>query len=434
MQLGIPELLLILLIALFLFGSRRLPEMARSVGTAIRSFRKEAGEDPPTCSPSIDPLMPATLNRVDEAGLARQLEEARTLIRVMQLLKNRISVFVCSTMGDLQGERRGVASTIESLLATRPWLFEDHGGPQHEYVEQVCLDAVRKCDILLVLVGTGVSRIVLKEYAVALETGKPVLAYVKECARTDEAERFLAKMNRDGVTWAGFDSIEELQIKVRSGVLNHIIERYLDYGLSKREVAVLLPLAKELERMLQLHKKLEEYDERLTVEPEAVELLEAREITKRRLQAGEATFSRAASSTEGELALHHQVQGDVHFHRREYRQAFAEYTRCIGLNPGNAYVHGQRSGVCVRLGDYRRAIDDASRAIELDPRYAWAYALRAQAYNGLRDYGRVIDDASRAIELDPRYAWAYARRADAYNGLRDYRRAAADLRKARKLG
>ena len=43
--LGTPELLLILLIVLLLFGSRKLPELARSAGISARELRKGLSED-----------------------------------------------------------------------------------------------------------------------------------------------------------------------------------------------------------------------------------------------------------------------------------------------------------------------------------------------------------------------------------------------------
>ncbi len=39
---GMPEMLLILLVALLVFGSKRLPELARILGKSVREFRKAA--------------------------------------------------------------------------------------------------------------------------------------------------------------------------------------------------------------------------------------------------------------------------------------------------------------------------------------------------------------------------------------------------------
>lgn len=41
-NLGAPELLLIFLVVLLLFGGAKLPELARGLGKAIRNFKQEA--------------------------------------------------------------------------------------------------------------------------------------------------------------------------------------------------------------------------------------------------------------------------------------------------------------------------------------------------------------------------------------------------------
>jgi sec-independent protein translocase protein TatA len=47
-SLGMPEILLILLIVVFLFGARRIPEIARGLGEGIRGFRTSLkGSDEP---------------------------------------------------------------------------------------------------------------------------------------------------------------------------------------------------------------------------------------------------------------------------------------------------------------------------------------------------------------------------------------------------
>lgn len=39
-KIGVPEILIILLLVLLLFGAKRLPEVARSVGRSILEFKK----------------------------------------------------------------------------------------------------------------------------------------------------------------------------------------------------------------------------------------------------------------------------------------------------------------------------------------------------------------------------------------------------------
>jgi sec-independent protein translocase protein TatA len=63
-QLGLPELIVILVIVVFLFGANRIPELAKGVGSAIRNFRNETeGRDSaapkaaacPSCSTVNEP-------------------------------------------------------------------------------------------------------------------------------------------------------------------------------------------------------------------------------------------------------------------------------------------------------------------------------------------------------------------------------------------
>jgi sec-independent protein translocase protein TatA len=46
MNLGGPELLIVLLVVLLLFGGRKLPELARSMGQAKREFEAGSRKDP----------------------------------------------------------------------------------------------------------------------------------------------------------------------------------------------------------------------------------------------------------------------------------------------------------------------------------------------------------------------------------------------------
>lgn len=44
-NIGMPELIVILIIVLLLFGASRLPEIARSFGKAVQEFKKGMKED-----------------------------------------------------------------------------------------------------------------------------------------------------------------------------------------------------------------------------------------------------------------------------------------------------------------------------------------------------------------------------------------------------
>ena len=46
MDVGVPELLIILFVVLLVFGSTRVPKLARSLGEAAREFRGAVSNDP----------------------------------------------------------------------------------------------------------------------------------------------------------------------------------------------------------------------------------------------------------------------------------------------------------------------------------------------------------------------------------------------------
>lgn len=60
MDLGPPELIIILVIVLLLFGGRKLPELARSLGQAKKEFESETKDDKPKSAAATDPRPVAT--------------------------------------------------------------------------------------------------------------------------------------------------------------------------------------------------------------------------------------------------------------------------------------------------------------------------------------------------------------------------------------
>jgi sec-independent protein translocase protein TatA len=58
MNLGAPEMLIVLVVVLLLFGSRKVPELARSLGKAQREFKDGLSDGPHPPDQTEIPLSP----------------------------------------------------------------------------------------------------------------------------------------------------------------------------------------------------------------------------------------------------------------------------------------------------------------------------------------------------------------------------------------
>jgi sec-independent protein translocase protein TatA len=80
MNLGAPELLILLLVVILLFGATRLPKLARSMGEASREFKKGVNEGSSTDEPSLaaKPDEKVTMTKAElDALLAEREARAR---------------------------------------------------------------------------------------------------------------------------------------------------------------------------------------------------------------------------------------------------------------------------------------------------------------------------------------------------------------------
>jgi sec-independent protein translocase protein TatA len=57
--LGLPELLVIVLIIVIIFGARRLPELGKSLGEGIKNFKKSIGVKEEESKPPTDESPPS---------------------------------------------------------------------------------------------------------------------------------------------------------------------------------------------------------------------------------------------------------------------------------------------------------------------------------------------------------------------------------------
>lgn len=71
---GVQELLLILFIVLILFGAKKVPELAKGLGTAVREFRKATKDIDLTETPPAD-VKPVDLPETSPAGVNTDDEE-----------------------------------------------------------------------------------------------------------------------------------------------------------------------------------------------------------------------------------------------------------------------------------------------------------------------------------------------------------------------
>jgi sec-independent protein translocase protein TatA len=58
-NIGAPELIILLIVLLLVFGPKRLPEMGRSVGRGIREFKESVSGNEPPEEPKASPPAPA---------------------------------------------------------------------------------------------------------------------------------------------------------------------------------------------------------------------------------------------------------------------------------------------------------------------------------------------------------------------------------------
>lgn len=65
-NLGMPELLVILLVALLVFGAKRLPEIGQSMGKGIREFKKSIKEVQDSVEDDTSTVPPA--RQIDRSG------------------------------------------------------------------------------------------------------------------------------------------------------------------------------------------------------------------------------------------------------------------------------------------------------------------------------------------------------------------------------
>ena len=161
-------------------------------------------------------------------------------------MEERLLVFVSSAINELSEERRVVKEAIESIPLTRPWLFE-LSPASVDSIEESYLRKVRTCDLFILILGNYLTAAVLKEWQTAMASGKPRLVFIKNEARSLEAQAFMQSID---VRWAGFADLEELKIQVQHAVTTELINGYRRYSLGQQDTVFLNEFLKLLQENL----------------------------------------------------------------------------------------------------------------------------------------------------------------------------------------
>jgi tetratricopeptide (TPR) repeat protein len=125
------------------------------------------------------------------------------------------------------------------------------------------------------------------------------------------------------------------------------------------------------------------------------------------------------------------LRGRCYIDKLNYNQAVIEYTKALGLEPGNDSAYYYRATANQLNKDYHRAIADFTKLISINPRFLYAYNGRGNAYTNVDSNYKAIEDYSTALQLDPKNAYTYyLNRGDAYFNTENYDQAIDNYRGA----
>ncbi len=132
-----------------------------------------------------------------------------------------------------------------------------------------------------------------------------------------------------------------------------------------------------------------------------------------------------------EMSLYQRGQENLEKGLNE--KAISDFTKAIGLNPGNSHSYFYRAKAYEKLGKYDLAIADYTKVIELTPREFFTYVNRGRAYENMKLYDQAIKDFTKAIEIEPKIGPTYYERGLMHFLKGDNDQAIADCTKALDL-
>ena len=118
-----------------------------------------------------------------------------------------------------------------------------------------------------------------------------------------------------------------------------------------------------------------------------------------------------------------------HFDKGEYKDAIAQFSAAIDLNPHRYWYFTSLGWAHYSLGQSEAALENANNAVRMRPGEAWNHNLRGWAFYDLHRYQDAIAAFTLAIQLDP-HQLHYNGRGIAHFRLAEYHRALKYLDRA----
>jgi tetratricopeptide (TPR) repeat protein len=348
--------------------------------------------------------------------------------------KDRLRVFVSSRQKEFEHDRWSLKSVIEKFGILNPWLFESTPASS-QLTEEACREGVRECDYFVLIVGETISEAVKNEFEEAQKHNKPCLVFVKECARSEEAADFVAKLKMKQQAFKNNSSLRYLIHSALADQLIADIKRGLQTRLSALDLTKLVVFATVLRKLFNSGRE-EDY---MGTAELAQDALGSFETGKYEEAAGIATIALDQSPKDAGLFA---LRGECYNQLGMHDQARNDWRRAVSLSPDNLDAWARIAYAEYDLYHFKKAIDAADKVLKIVDSQGRRKELKSHMYYirgcsylevgnaaaGKNDLSRALTDADKVISetraTKPKLAAeALFRKARAYEALKEHKNA-----------
>ena len=137
---------------------------------------------------------------------------------------------------------------------------------------------------------------------------------------------------------------------------------------------------------------------------------------------------------QAQQARKHMRRGYGHYQDKRFKQALAEYSKAVNLDPNNPEAYFWKARTLIKMRQFDKALIDLQKSVKLNPRHSKAYDNLGWLYMMRGDYDKSINYLNKSIELKPDNGWAYYTRGHIYFKKGDRQKGLVDTEKACKMG